>query len=136
MSAWKCRFAHTSLRGADLRHDLFVSAIADAELQIGRSLPKPLRLIYEGGDGRFRQDGEWWVIWPLDRVIVDNQRAWREGRLPRSLLAFGDDGTGDPFCVRLDEDTNEVLRWSWIDSAPHGSEGTMADFLRSWIEGG
>jgi hypothetical protein len=107
--------------------------IAEAQTQLGVSLPATLRAVYESGDGRFRDDGQWLVVWPLDRLVQENAGAWREGRLPRSMLAFGDDGTGNPFCVVLDEELDEVLRWSWIDADVESSVGSMADFLQKWV---
>jgi cell wall assembly regulator SMI1 len=107
--------------------------IVEVETQLGVALPPPLRSLYEHGDGRFRPDGQWWVVWPLNRLLVDNLDAWRRGWLPRSLLAFGDDGTGNPFCVDIDEGESDVLRWNWIDEAVERSEGPMADFIAEWI---
>jgi hypothetical protein len=75
----------------------------------------------------------WWVVWPLERVIADNEDAWREKRLPASLLAFGDDGTGNPFCAALDDAQDEVLRWSWIDGDVEAVVGSMAEFMREWV---
>jgi hypothetical protein len=98
-------------------------------------MPDPLRAVYELGDGRFRDDGQWWVVWPLDRVVNENERSWAEDQLPRTLLAFGDDGTGNPFCVSLGEDADEVSRWSWIDSEVVESEGRMRHFLEQWAGG-
>jgi SMI1 / KNR4 family (SUKH-1) len=90
-------------------------AAADAEAQLGLTFPAALRSVYDSADGRFSPNGGWWVAWPLARLVAENERSWQEGRLPRSLLAFGDDGTGDLFCVRLGGGGDEVLRWSWID---------------------
>lgn len=102
-----------------------------AEGLLGAALPEHLRRIYRAGDGRYRADGEWWVIWPLDRLVRDTLRAWREGTLDRALIAFGDDGTGNPFCAPRDG-RDEVVRWSWIDSGVAGSEGALTDFLAAW----
>jgi hypothetical protein len=87
--------------------------------------------IYDGGDGRFSEDGQWWVVWPLDRLVDENRDAWDRG-LPRDLLAFGDDGTGNPFCVQLATASADVLRWSWIDLAVERTEGSMDSFLAEW----
>ena len=104
--------------------------LAVAEAQLSVRLPQSLRILFLRGDGRFRLDGQWWVVWPLDRVVSDSRAAWGDGNLDRRLLAFGDDGTGNPFCVRLDGD--EVVRWSWIDGGVERVEGSMDEFVAEW----
>lgn len=107
--------------------------VTAAESRLGVALPARLRDLYDETDGRFRADGAWWVVWQLDRLVADNESAWREGRLPRSFLAFGDDGTGNPFCVALGDPHDEVLRWSWIDNDVEAVVGSMAEFVRTWV---
>jgi cell wall assembly regulator SMI1 len=102
--------------------------LARAEAALGVPLPGRIRELFRAGDGRYRRHGDWWVVWPLDRLVADNTDAWRRGTLSRALLAFGDDGTGNPFCVPIGG-IDEVLRWSWIDSATDANEGTLAAFL-------
>jgi hypothetical protein len=116
-------------------HDRCVSiaAVSAAERRLGITFPPRLRDVYAEGDGRFRADGQWWVVWPLERLIGDNEAAWRDRRLPSSFLAFGDDGTGNPFCVGLKGAHDEVLRWSWIDNDVVASAGSMAEFLDEWV---
>ena len=104
--------------------------LATAETALGVRLPPPMRAVFVEGDGRFRVDGEWWVVWPLDRVVAETTAAWAEGTLNQGLVAFGDDGTGNPFCATEDED--EVVRWSWIDGEVEQAEGTFAEFLTTW----
>jgi hypothetical protein len=70
--------------------------------------------VYGDGDRRFNERGQWWVVWQLDRLVSENRDAWTRG-LPETLVAFGDDGTGDPFCVEIALPSSEVLRWNWID---------------------
>ena len=72
---------------------------ADAERRLGVRIPNSLRALYSDGDGRYDDGGHWWVVWPIDQLVAENEEYWREGWLDRSLLAFGDDGTGDPFCL-------------------------------------
>ena len=71
------------------------------------------------------------MVWPLDRLIMENKEAWRKG-LPTALVAFGDDGTGNPFCVEVGDASSEVLRWNWIDLAVERSEGSVAEFTAHW----
>ena len=94
-----------------------------------RQLLLPRRL-FLAGDGRYRADGQWWVVWTLNRVIADNRRAWHDQTLRDTLVAFGDDGTGNPFCVATTG--GPVVRWSWIDNDIEQTEGSMHDFLSTW----
>jgi len=73
----------------------------------------------------------------LNRLVAENQAAWDEdaSSLPRTLLAFGDDGTGNPFCTPADGH-DEVLRWSWIDGDVEYSEDTMDAFRTRWLSRG
>jgi hypothetical protein len=110
--------------------------VQDAERRLSVTLPARLRRLYGESDGRFLEAGQWWVVWPLARLAEDNERAWGDGTLARHLLAFGDDGTGNPFCVALDSDADEVLRWNWLDQDVEVNEGSMEHFLRTWLDGG
>ena len=102
-------------------------AIDMAESDLGVVLPEPIRRLLLGGDGRFDLEGQWWVAWPLERIVQENLEAWSHRGLPRSLLAIGDDGAGDPFCLRLSGGGNRVVRWSWIDSDVAEDEGPWED---------
>jgi cell wall assembly regulator SMI1 len=105
--------------------------LASIEAEVGVPLPAALRSLYETSDGQFSEEGQWWVVWPLDRLIMENKDAWRKG-LPTALVAFGDDGTGNPFCVEVGDASSEVLRWNWIDLAVERSEGSVAEFTAQW----
>ena len=103
-----------------------------AERSLGRAIPADLRSLYEAADGFFDQAGQWFVVWPLERLVSDNVRSWSEGRLRRDLLAFGDDGTGNPFCVPTNEARpREVIRWSWIDDDVEDAVATQ-EFFSIW----
>ena len=108
-------------------------SITVAEGNLGVVLPEPVRRFLLNGDGRFDVDGQWWVAWPLQRIVQENLEAWSQRGLPRSLLAIGDDGTGDPFCLTLSGTDDRVIRWSWIDSAVAHDEGTWEEFSREWL---
>ncbi len=109
-------------------------AIKEVERRLQVTLPPSLRSLYENGDGRYSEAGQWYVVWPLVQVAENNERAWGDGTLDRDLLAFGDDGTGSPFCVRLSSPNDEVLRWNLIDLEVEVNEGPMAQFVRTWLE--
>jgi cell wall assembly regulator SMI1 len=108
--------------------------IEEAEQTLGAVFPPTLRELYADLDGWWDGAGQWWVVWPLDRLVAENRNAWDDERLalPRTLLAFGDDGTGNPFCAPVDG-RDEVLRWSWIDGDVEHSEGTMEAFQTRWL---
>jgi SMI1 / KNR4 family (SUKH-1) len=99
--------------------------LASIEGELGVPLPAALRPLYETSDGRFSEEGQWWVVWPVDRLTMEHKKASRKG-LPTTLVAFGDDGTDNPFCVDVGDASSEVLRWNWIDLAVKRSEGSRA----------
>ncbi len=84
-------------------------------------------------DGRFSAGGHWWIVWPLERLVADTLRGWSDGTLDRTLVAFGDDGTGDPFCV-YEAVESPVLRWSVIGSEVE-AELSLDEFEAEWLEG-
>jgi len=90
-------------------------------------------MLYLTSNGMYDRSGQWCVVWPLDRLVSDILSAWQEGRVPTALIAFGDDGIGNPFCLReTDDAASLVFRWSWIDNQVEQDEGTMAEFLAEW----
>ena len=89
--------------------------------------------MYRVADGRFNAAGQWWVVWPLERLVADTLRAWGDGALDRTLVAFGDDGTGDPFCV-YDAVESPVIRWSVIGSEIEG-QLSLDEFEVEWLRG-
>lgn len=98
---------------------------------LGPAVPERVQRLFDASDGRYSTDGQWWVVWPAAEVIMRNRELWLQGALPHELLAIGDDGTGNPFCVPLDG-RDEVLRWNWLDGAVERSEGTLNAFLADW----
>jgi hypothetical protein len=102
-------------------------SIHQAGALLGVRFPEPLRNLLLGGNGRFDKGGQWWVAWPLERIVQDNLAAWRERGLPRSLIAIGDDGSGDPFCLNLSGTGVRVVRWLWIESSV-AEEGPGSSF--------
>jgi cell wall assembly regulator SMI1 len=44
--------------------------LASIERELGVLFPAALRSLYETSDGRFHEEGRWWVVWPLDCVEV------------------------------------------------------------------
>jgi hypothetical protein len=118
-----------------VRPDQFSAVnVVEAEAHLGVALPQALRGLYSSGDGRFREDGQWWVVWPLDQVVDRNLAAWSDGTLAKELLAFGDDGTGNPFCVDATGHDPAVVRWSWIDGDLDMLVGPMTTFAEQWLD--
>ncbi len=111
--------------------------IDEAEQTLDVALPPMLRELYTHRDGWWDAAGQWWVVWPLNRLVAENRAAWDKDdySLPRTFLAFGDDGTGNPFCTPVDGH-DEVLRWSWIDGDVDDSQGTMDAFRTRWLSCG
>lgn len=58
-------------------------------------------------------------------------RGWSDSALDDSLVAFGDDGTGGPFCVRPG-DGGRVCRWSFIDGAIV-EDMSFGEFEAEWL---
>ena len=111
-----------------------VQQIADAEASLGHRLPPALSALYRLADGFFDEPGQWAVVWPLHRVVSENLQ-FRDGplTLPSTLLAFGDDGTGSPFCLPVEERSpSAVVRWNWIDDEVEVEEGSLLVFMREW----
>ena len=107
--------------------------LASAESRLGVRLPVALCLLYADGNGRFDERGQWWVVWPIDRLVESNETYWREGWLDRSFVGFGDDGTGDPFCLRVDGSSDAISRWSMIEREPFAQYESMAAFVGEWL---
>jgi hypothetical protein len=86
--------------GVELGNPLSADVLDRLVASLTVVLPGALRSLYQVTDGVFDKCGEWFVIWPFDRVVEENLRAWSGAPTARSrLVGFGDDGTGTPFCV-------------------------------------
>jgi hypothetical protein len=111
------------------------SVVERAESDLGVSFPAELRELYCESDGVFDTAGQWFVIWPLADVVARNSEAWAaQGLDRRALLAFGDDGTGDPFCVRCDG-SRAVVVWSEIDGSTTYIADDIQRFWSAWRSG-
>jgi cell wall assembly regulator SMI1 len=118
-----------------MRNPAEPAAINAAELALGVTFPEALRLLYLASDGVFDDPGQWFVIWPLADMITRNQAAWKDGnRTRRGLLAFGDDGTGSPFCVRTDG-RDEVLFFGPIECTTVWLAPSLPLFWEAWMAG-
>jgi hypothetical protein len=39
--------------------------------------PNSLRALYSDGDGRYDDGGQWWVVWPIDQLVAENETYWQ-----------------------------------------------------------
>ena len=107
--------------------------LARAEAALGVALPAELRALYLLSDGVYAVQGQWFVIWPLADLVERNsaEQVGAEGAGRRELIGFGDDGTGDPFCVPR-SGGNGVLLWSPITQEADQVGETGGEFWRTW----
>jgi hypothetical protein len=106
------------------------------EATLGVRIPSELRDLYRYADGLFDEPGQWFVVWPLARVGSDNLALRSGSGLPESLLAFGDDGTGDPFCIDLGSlDPGAVKLFSCVDGEARPLAPDLQTFWRDWQRG-
>jgi hypothetical protein len=106
-----------------------VERLHHMDKEIGRPWPGVLRTLYAAADGLYDTPGQWWFVWPSTQVVSDNTRAWRNGELSIDLFAFGDDGTGNPFCIQNED---RVVYWSWISCEIEREVGNLDTFLAEW----
>jgi hypothetical protein len=108
-----------------------------AETQLGVLIPEELHAFLAETDGLFDNDAQHWYGWPLERIVSENLSAWRDEELllDNALLAFGDDGTGDCFCLEVDERTPHVFHWSWIDGEARPIATDLRSFWSGWLTG-
>jgi hypothetical protein len=120
----------------ELRPGCSATAIdaAATDLQIG--LPTPLVDFLRETNGVYDRAGHHEYGWSSARIVSENLEAWadREMPLPRDYLAFGDDGTGDCFCMPARAGT-EVFHWVWIDSEARQIASDLRSFWIEWFSG-
>ena len=66
-------------------------------------------------------------------LVSENLTRWNASLLPQRLLAIGDDGTGDPFCVEGDEPV--VHGWHPIEGNSVPLAPDLYAFGAEWIAG-
>jgi hypothetical protein len=112
-----------------------MTAIKNAQLELGVRLPVALRELYVASDGVFDAPGQWFVIWPLAELVRRNLEAYTaEGASRSQYVGFGDDGTGDPFCIRRDG-SQGVFIWSPIDQSAVPVAEDIVTFWSGWTDG-
>jgi hypothetical protein len=101
--------------GLRLEAGAATEAIEKTESALDATLPSALRDLYQASDGVWDEPGQWFVIWPLADVVERNRLARDvESSARADWIGFGDDGTGNPFCV-CRGNGDDVYYWSPID---------------------
>jgi hypothetical protein len=118
--------------GYQLRPGAGPDKVAAAEAALEAVFPADLKELYLASDGVFDAPGEWFVIWPLEMIAEENMRRREAGVLPADLIAFGDDGTGDPFCVPRDGGDGVFFWYAIGDEATHLAN-SVAAFWSGWV---
>jgi SMI1 / KNR4 family (SUKH-1) len=121
--------------GCRLRAPAAPSSLDDAESELDVAFPGDLRALYLISDGVFDTSGQWFVIWPVAELIKRNQAARATGSSTRRrLLAFGDDGTGAPFCVSPGQGP-DVFFWNPILDEKTYLAPSLTSFWKAWTKG-
>jgi SMI1 / KNR4 family (SUKH-1) len=109
------------------------ASLEHAESVIQTALPPTLRALYQVTDGILDKPGEWYVVWPIARLISDNLAAYELERTLRcEYVAFGDDGTGNPFCVKRGG-ADAVYYWSPIEETATWLADSARGFWVGWV---
>lgn len=108
--------------------------LVEAEAALGRRLPPALRGLYRATNGLRDDEAQLQVIWTLEQLLDSAAGEWGAGLRAAGLVAFGDDGAGEWFCVRRDTDS-AVFAWYFIDEEAHEVATSLADFWTRWVSG-
>jgi len=114
--------------GLRLSSGVSESALTGAGEALGSPLPGSLADFYRFTDGIFDEPGQWYVAWPLARLVGENQARPLPG-----LVGFGDDGTGDWFAVRGRDGI--VVYVSRVTGDQHHLADSLATFWSGWLAG-
>jgi len=119
--------------GYELMPGASPEAAGAAERAVGPRFPDELRSLYLASDGVFDTGGQWWVIWPLRILAEQNAERRQAGVLPAGLIAFGDDGAGNPFCAEPGQPG--VFCWHPIGEWKQPLAPDLAAFWQGWTAG-
>jgi hypothetical protein len=105
--------------------------LQQAEKRVSAPLPDDLRQLYLTSNGVWDIAGQWFVVWPLDRLVEANgvlseDNEWSE----TDLVAFGDEGTGNPFCFM--RSAPGIYFWSHIDAEATRLAPDLPSFWDGW----
>src|SRR5215475_6313367 len=105
--------------------------VQQAEARVSAQLPDDLRQLYLTSDGVWDIAGQWFVVWPLAQPVDANavlaeDNEWSEA----DLVAFGDDGTGNPFCFM--RSAPGIYFWSHNDAEATLLAPDLQTFWDGW----
>jgi hypothetical protein len=103
-----------------------MNELVKVENALGALLPDELVRLYKAANGYYSVQGQWWVIWPLDQMA--DAESWLrpiDGYID-GWIAFGDDGTGDPYCFHRAD--HSITRLSMIDRSHERVAVGLPDF--------
>jgi hypothetical protein len=104
------------------------------ERRLGGPIPGDLRALLLESDGFDDVEGQWQVAWSCDRIAEETERVRADGLLGEDFLCFGDDGTGDPFCISH-QDGGPVCHLSLIGGELAVLAHLLPAFWDGWFRG-
>lgn len=115
------------------------SELESAERVLAIAIPRELREFLAATNGLYDASARHYFGWPLQRIVSENSGAWNDNEmaLDRDLLAFGGDGAGDWFCVRVPSSSPnaEVLHWGWIGRERRTIAQSLQELWAGWYDG-
>jgi len=123
-----------AVAGFECRPGLSGSELDVVVVRLGRPLPGELRRLYEVSDGVFDSRGQYFPLWPAEMLIVENER-WALAGAPVALVAVGDNGAGDFFCMEPGDEAPRVVEWNPIDGKAYLLADSLAALWIGWTGG-
>jgi hypothetical protein len=124
--------------GRELREPADLSRLAAAERRLGCELPGELRNLCLASNGLLETEFDACLdLWPLDEMVgrnLEDWAYWTDSRVRRCLLAFGDNGCGEPFCMWL-RPAPGVFCWYPIEDEARRLADRLPDFFAGWWSG-
>jgi hypothetical protein len=126
--------------GASFAPPVKQSALDAAARELGGPLPTPLAGLLLETNG---VEGEYGLglVWPLDRIVADNQRFRQSAEFIASympfdpLLFFADAGNGDQFAFVRTPRRDDVFAWDHESDSRRWVAPSLENYLRWWLEG-
>lgn len=121
--------------GLELQAPADDAAISAAEMALDATFPPELCELYRSSDGVFDGPGQWFMVWPLTRVVDQNRFDWADSdardadRL--TLVGFGDDGPGAAFCVPRNGGSG-IFLWAALDHKAVRLADSIGKFWTRW----
>jgi hypothetical protein len=107
--------------------------IEAAEVRVGLPFPPALVSMYRFCNGLYQPGGHLWVVWQLSELVTQNvQLRQLDPEFPHSLIAFGDYGLGEPFCI--DPESGSVVCWYPIEAVAWPISPDLHTFWRGLVE--